>query len=197
MILELGEEGFRQYSQNLFRQGKCFHSALEEILTSDSSQMDKTISETEYPPDIQGYMESVSHVLQDVRAVRAIESTVQHKTLNYLGVVDCVARYKGVLCVIDWKTSEKAKSFLSNTYDNPIQVAAYAGALNYDGNYNYQVESGLIVVAYKDGSAAHVHQLSSELMLDFWKTWLMRLEQFTERRPIQASGTSSENDIPK
>lgn len=197
MILELGEEGFKQYSQNLFRQGKRFHSALEEILTSDSSQKDKTISETEYPPDIQGYMESVSHVLQDVRAVRAIESTVQHKTLNYLGVVDCVARYKGVLCVIDWKTSEKAKPFLSNTYDNPIQVAAYAGALNNDGNYNYQVESGLIVVAYKDGSPAHAHQLSSELMLDFWKTWLMRLEQFTERRTIQASGTASENAIPK
>lgn len=182
MILELGEEGFRQYSQNLFRQGKHFHSALEEILTSDSPQKDETISETEYPPDIQGYMASVSHVLQDVRAVRAIESTVQHETLNYLGVVDCVARYKGVLCVIDWKTSEKAKPFLSNTYDNPIQVAAYAGALNNDGNYNYQVESGLIVVAYKDGSPAHAHQLGPELMLDFWKTWLMRLEEFTEQR---------------
>ncbi|XP_029963080.1 mitochondrial genome maintenance exonuclease 1 [Salarias fasciatus] len=194
MIAELGEEGFREYSQNLFRQGKRFHSALEEILTSDPSGKDKSVSETaEYPPDIQGYMESVSHILRDVTAVRAIESTVKHETLNYLGVVDCVARYRGVLCVIDWKTSEKAKPFLSNTYDNPIQVAAYAGALNNDGNYKYQVESGLIVVAYKDGSPAHAHQLSPELMLDYWKTWLLRLEEFTEQRSIQASGASSEN----
>uniref|UniRef100_A0A3B4T8H8 Mitochondrial genome maintenance exonuclease 1 n=1 Tax=Seriola dumerili TaxID=41447 RepID=A0A3B4T8H8_SERDU len=136
----------------------------------------------EYPPEVQGYMESISHILEDVTAVRATESTVQHDTLNYLGIVDCVAHYRGVLCVIDWKTSEKPKPFLRNTYDNPIQVAAYAGALNSDDNYKYQVENGLIVVAYKDGSPAHAHQLSSELMLEYWKTWLLRLEEFTEQR---------------
>ncbi|XP_044069192.1 mitochondrial genome maintenance exonuclease 1 [Siniperca chuatsi] len=188
MIAELGEEGFKEYSQNLFRQGKLFHSALEDILTAGATWKNKNPSETqEYPPEVQGYMESISHILEDVKAVRAIESTVQHDTLNYLGIVDCVARYRGVLCVIDWKTSEKPKPFLSNTYDNPIQVAAYAGALNNDGNYKYQVENGLIVVAYKDGSPAHAHQLSSELMLQYWKTWLVRVEEFTEQRSGHAS----------
>ncbi|XP_033469350.1 mitochondrial genome maintenance exonuclease 1 [Epinephelus lanceolatus] len=193
MIAELGEEGFKQYSQNLFRQGKIFHSAVEDILTSGTTSEDKISSEcSEYPPEVQGYMQSISHILGDVRAVRAIESTVQHDALNYLGIVDCVARYRGVLCVIDWKTSEKPKPFLSNTYDNPIQVAAYAGALNSDGNYNYQVENGLIVVAYKDGSPAHAHQLSSELMSEYWKRWLVRLEVFTEQRSSNASSASME-----
>ncbi|KAF0027323.1 hypothetical protein F2P81_020064 [Scophthalmus maximus] len=99
---------------------------------------------------------------------------------------------RGVLCVIDWKTSEKPKPFLSNTYDNPIQVAAYAGALNDDGNYKYQVDHGLIVVAYKDGSPAHAHQLSSELMLQYWKTWLLRLEKFTVQRSCDTSTALSE-----
>uniref|UniRef100_A0A3Q3VVV1 Mitochondrial genome maintenance exonuclease 1 n=1 Tax=Mola mola TaxID=94237 RepID=A0A3Q3VVV1_MOLML len=183
MIAELGEEGFKEYSRNLFRQGKLFHSAVEDILTSGASREDKTPSERdEYPPEVQGYLQSISHVLADVSAVRAVESTVQHSTLNYLGIADCVARYRGVLCVIDWKTSEKPKPFLGNTYDNPIQVAAYAGALNNDSNYKYQVENGLVVVAYKDGSRAHAHQLNSELMLEFWKSWLVRLEDFAEQK---------------
>lgn len=80
------------FQSDLFRQGNVFHSALEDILTSGATWKDKKTSE--YPPDVQGYMESISHVLEDVRAVRAIESTVQHDTLNYVGVVDCVARYR-------------------------------------------------------------------------------------------------------
>ncbi|XP_069546229.1 mitochondrial genome maintenance exonuclease 1 isoform X1 [Brachyistius frenatus] len=193
MIAQLGEEGFKQHWQNLFRQGKLFHSALEDILTSGATWKSGDPSETpEHPPEVQGYLESIAHILEDVSAVRAIESTVQHETLDYLGVVDCVACYRGVLCVIDWKTSEKPKPFLSNTYDNPVQVAAYAGALNSDINYKYQVENGLIVVAYKDGSPAHAHQLSSALMLDYWKTWLLRLEEFTEQRSSHASSALSE-----
>ncbi|XP_034407725.1 mitochondrial genome maintenance exonuclease 1 isoform X2 [Cyclopterus lumpus] len=183
MVAELGEEGFKEYSQNLFRQGKLFHSALEDILSSCATRENTNPPETsEYPPEVQGYLESISHVLSDVRAVRATESAVYHDTLNYLGILDCVACYRGVLCVIDWKTSEKPKPFLSNTYDNPVQLAAYAGALNNDANYKYQVEHGLIVVAYKDGSPAHAHQLSSELMLEYWNTWLIRLEECTEQR---------------
>ncbi|XP_017268256.1 mitochondrial genome maintenance exonuclease 1 [Kryptolebias marmoratus] len=191
MIAELGEEGFKEYSQNLFRQGKLFHSALEDIFTSGAKWNPRDPSEApDYVPEVQGYIQSVSHILEDVSAVRATESTVQHGALNYLGIVDCVARYRGVLCVIDWKTSEKPKPFLSNTYDNPVQVAAYAGALNTDDNYKYQVENGLIVVAYKDGSPAHAHQLSSELMSDYWKTWLLRLERYREQRSSTSSSSS-------
>ncbi|TWW78698.1 Mitochondrial genome maintenance exonuclease 1 [Takifugu flavidus] len=178
MIEKLGEEGFEQYSQALFRQGKLFHSAVEDALTSGGALKRKK----EYTPEVRGYLESISHTLEDMSEVKAIESAVQHQKLNYIGIADCVARYRGVLCVIDWKTSEKPKPFLSNTFDNPIQVAAYAGALNSDANYKYQVENGLIVVAYKDGSPAHAHRLKSELMLEYWNTWLTRLEYYNEKR---------------
>uniref|UniRef100_A0A8C1S0N7 Mitochondrial genome maintenance exonuclease 1 n=1 Tax=Cyprinus carpio TaxID=7962 RepID=A0A8C1S0N7_CYPCA len=177
MIAELGEEGFREYSLNLFRQGKLFHAAIEDTFTQEIPSKE----EQECPEDVSGYIESVSNVLNDITGVRAIESAVHHSALQYLGIVDCVAQYRGSLCVIDWKTSEKPKPTLRHTYDNPLQVAAYVGALNSDHNYNYQVENGLIVVAYKDGSPAHTHFLNSERIMPFWEKWLLRLEEYAEK----------------
>ncbi|KAK0151536.1 Mitochondrial genome maintenance exonuclease 1 [Merluccius polli] len=182
MIADLGEDGFKEYSERLFRHGKLFHNAVEDILTAELSARGPDPPGAWGSPEVEGFVESISHILEDVSGVRAMESTVQHRDLNYLGIVDCVARYRGVLCVIEWKTSEKPKPYLSNTYDNPLQVAAYAGALNTDDNYTYQVENGLIVVAYKDGSPAHVHKLDSKQLLDFWQKWLLRLEDFVEQK---------------
>ncbi|XP_060781507.1 mitochondrial genome maintenance exonuclease 1 [Neoarius graeffei] len=172
-IAELGEEGFKEYSNNLFTQGRLLHVALEGILSGE-----QTLNENE---TVSGYLQSISHGLEDVTGVKAIESVVQHQPLQYLGVVDCVAMYKNSLCVIEWKTSEKPKPFLYNTYDNPLQVAAYIGALNSDKNYNYQVDSGLIVVAYKDGSPAHYHFLKADQVVQYWDEWLFRLEEYMEK----------------
>lgn len=122
MIAELGEDGFKEYSQSkycntnvtmlclfllkshinmfcfyldLFRQGRLFHSALEDVLMLGAQCMEShPLDISECPPDVQGYMKSISHILEDVRGVRATESTVQHDSLNYLGIVDCVARYR-------------------------------------------------------------------------------------------------------
>ncbi|XP_030627691.1 mitochondrial genome maintenance exonuclease 1 [Chanos chanos] len=177
MIAELGEEGFKEYTSNIFRQGKRFHISIEKLFTSEDSSWE----DTETSDELSGYMESISHVLDDVTEVRALESAVHHQSLQYHGVVDCVALYRGKACVIDWKTSEKPKPFLHNTYDNPLQVAAYIGALNSDNNYSYQVQNGLIVVAYKDGSPAHPHFLNSDQVLQFWEKWLLRLEEYVEK----------------
>lgn len=43
---------------------------------------------------ISGYLSSVQHVLKDISEVRVLESAVQHGTLQYLGLVDCVAKYR-------------------------------------------------------------------------------------------------------
>ncbi|XP_036430957.1 mitochondrial genome maintenance exonuclease 1 [Colossoma macropomum] len=179
-IAELGEEGFKEYSMNLFKQGKLFHAAIEAALTQETPPKED-VECPECPDEVAGYLQSISHVLEDVTGVRAIESVVEHQSLKYLGIMDCVAMYRGSLCVIDWKTSEKPKPFLHNTYDNPLQVAAYIGALNSDNNYSYQVENGLIVVAYKDGSPAHSHRLSAEQVTQYWEKWLFRLEEYKEK----------------
>ncbi|NXL49640.1 MGME1 exonuclease, partial [Podilymbus podiceps] len=177
MILELGKDGFAEYTKNLFLQGELFHAALESIFLSE----EMAAKEQREDVAISGYLSSVQHVLKDISEVKALESAVQHETLQYLGLVDCVAKYRGQLCVIDWKTSEKPKPSLKNTFDNPLQVAAYIGAINHDANYDFQVSCGLIVVAYKNGSPAHPHFMDPDLCLQYWNKWLLRLEEYMDR----------------
>lgn len=179
MILELGEDGFAEYTSNLFLQGKQFHEALESILSPQGNLKEGNENRES------GYIESIQHILKDVSGVQALESAVQHKTLKYVGLLDCVAEYQGNLCVIDWKTSEKPKPLIRNTFDNPLQVVAYMGAINHDANYSFQVRCGLIVVAYKDGSPAHPHFMDTELCSQYWAKWLLRLEEYTKKEKNQ------------
>ena len=84
------------------------------------------------------YMQSVEHVLDDIGEVKALETSIVHLPLGYVGTFDCLAEYKGTLCLIDWKTSGKLKSSLADCYDYPLQVVAYAGAVNHDPRRDYK-----------------------------------------------------------
>lgn len=169
MILELGQEGFDKYSKELLFNGKEFHSCIQNFLTDKPFQV---------PSSVEKSLASVRHVLKDVSHVRAIESHAVHSKLYYRGIVDCVAMFKGNLCVIDWKKSDKPKDSIENTYDAPIQVASYVGAINSDSNYNFQVRNGLVVVGYTNGDPASVHEINPTLLNKYWKLWLRRLQQY-------------------
>uniref|UniRef100_A0A8C5RN61 Mitochondrial genome maintenance exonuclease 1 n=1 Tax=Laticauda laticaudata TaxID=8630 RepID=A0A8C5RN61_LATLA len=177
MILKLGKEGFEEYVKHTFQKGKNFHATMKALLLAKGN----VVKEQKEDTSISSYIMSVKHVLQDITGIRALESAVQHEALYYQGLTDCIADYRGQLCLIDWKTSEKPKPFLQNTYDNPLQIAAYIGAINHDRNYDFQVNCGLLVVAYNDGSPAHSHFMSFELCSQYWDKWLLRLEEFKEK----------------
>lgn len=197
MILELGKECFDRYSLGVLRQGRKLHAVIQEALTQRLSNPGAELElapvveeaavagEEESKEDeelLRGYARSVQPVLADLGRVRAVEGKVQHKRLQYMGHIDCLAEYRGQLCLIDWKTSEKPKPKLRDTYDNPLQVVAYAGAVNYDANFApLQVEQGMVVVAYRDGSPAHTHLLDPRLCLEYWQRWLLRLQEFHSR----------------
>ncbi|KAH0618173.1 hypothetical protein JD844_017163 [Phrynosoma platyrhinos] len=135
---KLNGNGIPLMNPNIFRQGKCFHAAMENLLLGD----DIPVKEQGEDPDVSGFVKSVKHVLQGVTGVRAFESAVQHETLHYQGLVDCVAEYR----------------------------------------IHREVDCGLLVIAYKDGSPAHPHYMDSELCSQYWKKWLCRLEEYKEKR---------------
>ncbi|XP_074065484.1 mitochondrial genome maintenance exonuclease 1 isoform X3 [Macrotis lagotis] len=89
MILKLGEDGFAEYTSDIFLQGKHFHEELEAMLSSQEQ-----LKELDEKTIRSGYVASVQHVLKEISGVRALESAVHHETLKYLGLIDCVAEYR-------------------------------------------------------------------------------------------------------
>ena len=80
----------------------------------------------------------------------------------------------------------KYKVTLTSTFDAPLQVAAYVGALNHDDRYAGQVESALIVIVYNDGRQATVLPLTKFKLETYWKDWLTRLHLYQKMKAFEA-----------
>ncbi|KAI0216555.1 Mitochondrial genome maintenance exonuclease 1 [Lamellibrachia satsuma] len=172
MIAELGEDGFAKYKKELFSNGSNFHSCIEKYLGGMPEE------ELDLSGANEGYWSSIQTVFPDVGEVVNTEQMVQHPQLHYKGIYDCVAKYRDQLCLIDWKTSKRQKADIRHTYDNPIQLAAYMGAVNFDPSLRLKIESTLLVIAYKDGSPAHVHLIPRQKCVHYWGLWLQRLHAY-------------------
>ncbi|XP_046430276.1 mitochondrial genome maintenance exonuclease 1-like isoform X1 [Neodiprion fabricii] len=169
MIALMGEKGFEEHQQETLCYGRQFHSIIHNFLTQKPINV---------PDALEKSWQSVQQVLKEVHGVAALESHTIHSKLHYRGVVDCVALYRGNLCVIEWKKSDRMKNTIRSTFDAPIQAASYIGALNSDENYKFQVQNGLIVIGYTSGEPASVYEMNSQILNMYWKQWLRRLQQY-------------------
>ena len=93
---------------------------------------------TEDSPEFKRYR-SILDVFNDIDGVLAIESGVIHQPLGYAGTVDCIAEFRNKICLIDWKTSKRRKTSWRSCYDYPVQLVAYAAAVNADPAYDFAV----------------------------------------------------------
>eukprot|EP00094_Tigriopus_californicus_P000005 TCALIF_00005-PA protein Name:"Similar to mgme1 Mitochondrial genome maintenance exonuclease 1 (Xenopus tropicalis)" AED:0.45 eAED:0.48 QI:0/-1/0/1/-1/1/1/0/386 len=173
MIAQMGQAGFEAYQKTMLARGHRLHSYIEHYLLEGTKAMD---SEDDVSLK---HTQSIGPLLNHFSHPHSLESQVVHPTLKYHGYLDCVAVYKEkTLALIDWKTSEKKKASLSSTFDNPLQIAAYIGALNHDPRYPFQIDHGLIVIVHNDGHEAKVLGISKQKMDIYWKAWLERLKLY-------------------
>ncbi|XP_046445847.1 mitochondrial genome maintenance exonuclease 1-like isoform X1 [Daphnia pulex] len=173
-IAEVGEEGLKEFMRESKLTGKELHLNIETYLRGVEYNSVKV------EPRISGHWLSMKSILGSLEDVAVLESYVVHKQLKYKGFVDCVCKYKDNLVVVEWKTSQRTKSTLQDAYDDPIQIAAYIGAINADERYPLRVENALLVVAYPTGRPANVLTLDKKLCEHYWNEWLKRLEAFNE-----------------
>ncbi|XP_066583214.1 mitochondrial genome maintenance exonuclease 1-like [Prorops nasuta] len=169
MIKKLGLQGFEDYMKETLDKGIQLHSCIEKTLLQ---------KEFEVSENIGLLYKSVKGVLSEINSVKALESHVVHPEIYYRGQLDCIAFYRGKLCLIEWKTSKKRRNNLGSTYDNPIQIASYIGAVNSSTCYPFKVTNGLIVIAYGSGEPATVHELNNNQLQNYWQQWLMKLQMY-------------------
>lgn len=166
MTQKLGKEGFAEYMHKISSEGTAFHDYVERYLKENFVDAEPS-----------GPTKSVHAVLQKVSGVHGTEFMTTHPVLSYLGKTDCVALYQNNLCVIDWKLSSKKKETLKECYDDPFQVAAYAGAFNATCG-DSKISNAVIVKAYRDGSPANVHFMNEFVLGFYWEGWVRRLARY-------------------
>lgn len=172
-IAQLGEEGFAEMQKATLERGSNFHSCLESWLSEEVVDEDRLARAKELWTSISGQLERVQ------RPAKIIERKIYHPFLHYNGVVDCVSSINNKLHIIEWKTSENQKPSLSNTYDAPVQLCAYLGALRADPELTgLDISSGAVFVAYTGGNPAHVHLINQTKLKKYWSVWLQRLQEY-------------------
>ena len=178
-IEQMGKEKFTEYKTLLATSGHKFHSCVTDILQGNTDESGH------FPELVSGLIKSVSKTgilkLLTKDKVLATEEHVTHSSIGYSGTFDGLAIYNGVPCVIEWKTSQNPRLTLESCYDAPLQVVAYAGAINSYPIMRIPVTNCMIVVAHHDGSAADVHWMDLDTCEKFWKSWLIKLLNYKEK----------------
>ena len=182
-INEMGEQRFREHAAEMSRKGVEFHRFMDVILSGHTP--------LEIPKHIELLHKSVSGVLQDLIGITVTRRAIRHCQLGYSGSFDSLALYRDSPCVIEWKTSQKPKRAIEECFDYPLQVVAYAGALNSDPATKIPVTQSMIVVAYHDGSPADVHFMDLPICEKYWQFWLLELRKFKEKQESMSASTDT------
>jgi hypothetical protein len=169
----VGVETAAQISSAASKRGTGTHRQIQRYLRGEAPVCSETV---------QPYWESIWPVLQDLNDIRLVESPVFHYALNYAGQPDCVASYRGVPCLCEWKTADRPKQSLERLHDYPLQLAAYWGAVNhFFRDQNLCLDQAILVVAVPQ-MPAEVFLLESSTLLDYWAQWEQRLGLYQRRQ---------------
>lgn len=168
----VGTDEANRISGTASRRGTQTHKQIQRYLQG----LDTPCPEASRP-----YWQSIEPVLQNIDAVRLIESPVFHYDMSYAGIVDCVASYKGIPCICEWKTADKPKGSVERLYEYPLQLSAYLGAVNqYYQDYGIKLNHALLVVALPE-MPAEVFLFEQLAMEDYWQQWLGRVAEYWKR----------------
>ncbi|GAB1544527.1 hypothetical protein NUACC21_72030 [Scytonema sp. NUACC21] len=168
----VGVEEATRISTTASRRGTQTHKQIERYLLG---------KDFDCPEASRPYWESIRPVLEEIDTVRLVEGSVFHYHKSYSGKVDCVASYKGIPCICEWKTADKPKGSVERLYEYPLQLTAYLGAVNdYYRDYGIEINHALVVVAIPERDA-EIFLFEPEAMKGYWEKWEKRVAEYWQR----------------
>lgn len=121
---KVGDEKANEISRKATTRGTSVHKALEKYLNNED------ISSLEMLPNVKSlFVRMKAELDEKVNNIHCLEDRLYSHELKLAGTVDCIAEYKGVLSVIDFKTSIRLKK-KENIGGYFMQGAAYATMFN-------------------------------------------------------------------
>lgn len=114
----VGAEEATRISTRAASRGTRLHSLCEAFLRSERCEPDF------FDQELFG---SIKPFLQEIDNIHALETPLYSDFLEAAGTVDCIAEFRGKLCVIDFKTSSRVKD-REDIHNYFMQTAAYAVA---------------------------------------------------------------------
>jgi genome maintenance exonuclease 1 len=115
---KVGDEEANKISSTAARRGTRIHTLCEKYLLNETVPLGMFDHEM---------WNSLRPLLDDIDDIYALEQPLFSNHLQVAGTVDCIAKYKGKLSVIDFKSSRRLKS-RDDIHDYFIQCSAYAVA---------------------------------------------------------------------
>jgi hypothetical protein len=164
----VGETEANQISGKASRRGTGTHKQIQRYLEGKNPIC---------PDSILPYWQSIEPVLQEISDLKLVEGTVFNYDLQYAGIVDCVASYRDIPCICEWKTADKPKGSIERLYDYPLQVAAYFNAVNSYYQDAIKINHALLVVAIPE-LPAEVFWFEPEAMATYSQQWEERVTKF-------------------
>jgi hypothetical protein len=105
----VGEAKANKTSSESANKGKRVHKILEHYIKNEHKEAEELIREA--PPNVRSLFFKMKKELDGkVDNVRCSETPMYSDKLRLAGTVDCVADYKGIPSIIDFKTSNKLKT---------------------------------------------------------------------------------------
>lgn len=171
----LGMDAAQKKTKEAADRGTAVHLLVERYLKKEELIQ----GDEKYSTEIMSSFNALKLKLNKIEEVWGQEVALASDLIKVAGRCDCIGVYKGVPCIIDFKTSGRIKSD-KDIEDYKLQLCAYA--IMHNEMYNTNIERGVILMT----SAAGFPQEFTVNLNDYAQNLMDRVNKFYDQLEVES-----------